>query len=301
MSSISSLLPISSIYALDKPFCDFLNITVPKFASTQLRADLMPLLDLLCCTEGAENTFMVPTIVGGGAFKIKPYGKFTIFSASGGFLTHLRNSKHLQAYVALFWAIPHRITRFDATCDFGLDAAPYVAEALRLGDAGLVSFTRKSIPVADIGRHLSNFRGRLTGTAELGRRGSYRVFGRIYDKQFERMNRFKIEIPDRLRIELELDNRVGCCLWDVLNAEGVFYHYAKQFVEPPDGLSLWAPLGEGYVLEKSEPRSVSERIEAIFNQSFDIKRVLQLIKQEYGRDKASKELLRLADNHSWFV
>jgi hypothetical protein len=100
----------------------------------------------------------------------------------------------------------------------------------------------------------------------------------VYDKQHERMHRWKL--PDcgpLTRYELRVRSGVGISLRDAAEPASLFWHFAApDFLPAPTGAAEWAPGGEGFALVKLPPFPAGQRLRRRVRDSAEVTALLKL-------------------------
>lgn len=292
---MSILLPLPSTSMIGDPFADYLNVTVPLDFVYPLTEELRPLLDVLGVSEAVEGVYSLPDKR--GTVKVSKRGKVGIFSASGGFLTVLRDTGHFHHYLAALSSFPHRVSMLHATQDYVVASPPAVVqEVKRLGQAGELGLTRKRIEPDRVKAILAlNIDGQETGTVYLGHRANADVWAKVYDKRHERLSRGLSDPGSIVRVEIAVQSDVGATLRDVADPASIFFNFAsRSLAQVPDGVPDWLPYGEGYVPSSGiYAASALHRLTAIMDTSLDVARLVRLARSEFGEDSAFDALMPL--------
>lgn len=265
--------------------CDYLNVTMPSLALAELKADLSGLFDAAgLSSSGDGETYTLADSP--GAFKLRHNSRYITLSASGGILRHFRDLGVMNYYLEILGKYPHKITRLDATSDFSVIYAPKVIQDFKTrANAGKLQLTRKALdPKTDITTFMGlNDNGHETGTVYLGNIKSHSVYGKIYDKTFERRQKGILQDSDVIRVELTLKADTGVSLKDVFDPEKVFYHFAsRSIVSPPPHFNGWEPFGSGFEIPKqAELFTPAGKIQNIFSNSLDLSRAFKIAKTAY--------------------
>jgi hypothetical protein len=276
-------LPHALIFGV--PFCDYLNVSVPRDSGDLVMFEARPLLDLMGLSQVAPGLFREGR--DGGTFKHSQRGKVAIFGASGGLLDLLRRRGEFSNYLSVFSGFPHRVTMLHATADYAVDGPPAVARARRHGRRGLVSLTRKRVTPSAVKAILSlDVSGRSTGTIYFGHRQNADVWAKVYDKRHERLCRGLSDPGPMVRVEVAVQSDVGATLRDAFNPSALFFHHASpSLVEAPPCGREWSAHGEGFTVTKREHEPyAAQRIRAILDTSLDVGRICQIAREAFGTD-----------------
>jgi len=263
-------------------FCDWLDVTChPEHSFIDevvlfLNYHLFPVLfsDGKGCTKYR---------VGNGVLSLECKRGFHRASVSGGVIRELEGKGLFRDYVNVLGSVGHNVTRIDAAVDVYRDA-PSVLRGLecRYPD-DLFSFGRKSLRVMRVYSARDPDRA-LTGTWYVGHRSKARVTARVYDKQFEALEKRGEILPPTTRYELTFKKDYHCSLYDALMPESLFYtHASPKLLSAPEGKYILPWAVKGIVPWKSEP----------FNHELSLERFEQ-------RVCTSPEMLKLAELASEF-
>jgi hypothetical protein len=289
-----------------RPFCDYLNISVPVEHTEALRDLVLPVLrsagqfaesdtgDVFqFFTVGVRkgNVVVVPS----GTVKFGRRGKVATLSTSGQALGILRASSALPEYLAAIGSLPHRVTMLHATADFHLPDVPAAIHAVKdAAYAGELALTRKKIQPGQC-RHFFgvDFEGKETGTVYLGQRANADVWAKVYDKGHQMACAGLAHGGSIARVEVAAMSDVGATLRDASNPSDLFFHFAgRSLVEAPPDFSGWLAHGEGYVLGEKVERTLFERFERFLENSRDIHTAARMALELYGADIAPQALGR---------
>lgn len=259
-------------------FSDRMQVTMDRMSWRSMRSSLLPLFDTLGCVakadEPAEETgFWVDP--DGGNFSAKPKGRVVAVGASGRALARMRAAGLFGEFLSRISAEPHRVTVLDVTMDVVADAPPVLREIYRLGAAGGLRLTRKSIRPGDIMRIMSprSSDGVDTGTVYLGSRQA-EVQMRVYDKQAERLFH-GVERGPGIRYEVTVKNGLPS-LRDVYSPEPLFWHHAQGVLPRPLSVAEWSPGAMGFDLDSLPVRNPVELLRAKLQWSPDVRRLVDL-------------------------
>lgn len=300
--SILSRFPSSSM--VGRPFCDYLNVSVPVDQAESLREAVLPCLQsagqfqeeqgLFRFFElGTRNGKIVPIPL--GTVKFGRRGRVATLGTSGQVLSLLRSSGSLGEYFAAIGSLPHRVTMLHATADYHLPDVPSAVLAVKdAAYAGEISLTRKRVQPSQCQHVFSvDFEGRETGTVYLGQRANADVWAKVYDKGHERVSRGFAHPGSLLRVEVAAMSDVGATLRDAFNPTDIFFHFAgRSLVEAPPEFSGWLPHGEGYVLGERIERTLFERLDRFLENSRDIHTAAKMFIELYGPDIAPQVIGR---------
>lgn len=268
-----------------KPFCDYLTVTMPAYALQSVTPSLQELFETAGMTSFDDgSTYLIDGNT--GAFKLKTNPRYITLSASGGILEHFRNLKLFDQYITILNEHPHKITRLDATADYFVTYAPDVIQQFKIAsNASKIVLTRKELSPSDIHYFLgSNEHGHETGTIYLGDRKTHSVYGKIYDKSFERTSKGYTSPGQTVRVELTLKADTGISLRDAHNPENVFYHYAsRSLVMPPPHFIGWKPNVTGFELPAQKDLfTPAGKILNIFKFSTELSRAFRIAVKAFG-------------------
>lgn len=286
---------------LSAPFADYLNVTTPLDYGDSVQSGLLPVLEMLGpMTEEAPGVFRIfmaskSGLSPSGVVKFKRRGQVVIVSASGGVLSLLRSSDLLGEYLAVLGECPHRVSMLHATADYVCTSpSSAVLSVKAAGMGGDLALTRKRL----LPEHVKAFLGMgasglETGTVYLGNRANADVWGKVYDKQEERLARGLADPGPLVRIEIAVQSDVGATLRDAFDPSSLFFHFAgRSLVEVPPGIPTWSAHGEGYAGKPRVDRSVLDRLDRLLESSLDVGRLVALAREAYG-DKSGDVLARL--------
>ena len=103
------ILSYASIVA--PPFCDYLNVTFPSYATNELEIDLNGLFDSIGLShDDASNTYRLANAP--GALKFYKNARYATLSITGGILKHMRDQKAFDTLVEIIAKYEHKITMF---------------------------------------------------------------------------------------------------------------------------------------------------------------------------------------------
>jgi hypothetical protein len=263
-------------------FADQVGITVPRDEWAALRSRVAPLLDeagMVVDVSGDDGALWRQRREDGpGTVKAIRRGAIWCLGTSGAALTALRAARLFGEYLRALGEGPHRVTRLDATTDVLTDAAPVVAEVSRLGYAGELALTRKSVLPQYVTRFMGQrFDGVESGTVYVGsHQAEVRLV--VYDKAHERWSKCQVTIPHTARYELRLFSGVGCSLRDCYDPSAVFWHYMPgNVLARPSGVPAWSPGGDGYVVgDRAIPAGPAALLRKRVSDSPEIGRLLEL-------------------------
>lgn len=246
---------------MDKPFCDRLTVSSPASHDAALLdvcAEFAVQLDAK--PDGPKGRWLLPE---GGTFFYQSRGRFAALEASGRALAALRAATLFGDYLGALGALPHRVTRLDATLDIAEPAAPFLRDLYRKGVKGQIRLSRKPVDGTEVVQYLGAplYPGDMdTGTVYVPMRrfGSKRQYLTAYDKRQERLSKGYPDPGDLLRIEASAARDKGATLADAWDPEPLFYDIVSPDVlDKPAGVPAWVPAvetwtGGGY--KPSEPR-----------------------------------------------
>lgn len=287
-----------------RPFCDYLNVSVPVEQAEALREAVLPALHSSAQFQECENVLQFFTIgvrkgqvsaIPSGTVKFGRRGKVATLSTSGQVLGLLRASGGLPEYLAAIGSLSHRVTMLHATADFHVPGVPAAIRAVK--DAayrGDLALTRKKIQPGQC-RHFFgvDFEGEETGTVYLGQRANADVWAKVYDKGHQQACAGHAHGGSIARVEVAAMSDVGATLRDASDPFDIFFHFAgRSLVEAPPEFSGWTAHGEGYVLGEKVERTLFERFERFLENSRDIHTAARMALELYGSDIAPQALGR---------
>jgi hypothetical protein len=265
---------------LSEPFCDFLSLSFPAVGGVQ-----PPIIEKVILFLGEVGcSLRSPDLwdVGGYGGTVKSYKKkgVHVLSLTGAVMRDIREGGLLRELCMLINEVEHRVTRLDASCDFIEDAPHYIAQLYRRVRRGSVVLGgKKVVRAADVQAHFQiNEFGERTGGLYLGKATSeVRVL--VYDKRFERVSKGFPDPGKMLRVEVRLRSQVGCSVFDAVEPERLFYHYAApDLCEPPAPVRSWEPHGTGFSVEPLQANYTTyQRLKWLVEESATIKQALRLI------------------------
>lgn len=301
--SILRCFPYASIAV--RPFCDYLNVTVPFEHAGAVRESLLPFIDSLGSFEEVDDgLFQFLELRAGsrgrldvqkaGVLKMKRRGQVLIVSASGAVLSRMRSKGSYGEYLSILSAFPHRVSMLHATADYFVSSPPAVISQVKAAaSAGSLALTRKHLQPSQCRYVLgTDCEGAETGTAYLGQKANADVWAKVYDKRHERISQGYSDPGSIVRVEVAIQSGAAATLRDAADPFDAFFHFAgRSLVEAPPEFSGWLPHGEGYVLGERRERTLFERFENLLEGSRDIRRLADMALQLYG-DKAAQVLGR---------
>lgn len=274
---------------LGRPFADYLNISTPSENAEQFREAVQPVLDALGefheVAPGLLQFLRIGVVKGEvkllpeGTVKFGRRGRVSTFSISGAVLRKLREQGLYAEILAAIGSQPHRVTMLHVTGDYLVASPPGVTQSVKTAMyAGEVAFTRKRVLPTQCQHVFSQSRdGFETGTCYLGQRANADVWGKVYDKQHERLSRGYADPGPVVRVEIACMSDVGVTLRDAADPFDIFFQFAgKTLCEVPPEWSGWVAHGEGYVLGEKRVRSLWERFDALLVGSRDVRRLAEM-------------------------
>lgn len=290
-----SILPLAWAARASEPFCDYLNVTVPRGHAESLEAALGAFM----ASWGIHQEPDVPGLyrLGNGTIKSKPYGKVIAVSVSGHAAHLLRCMGAYAEYLHVLAAFPHRVSMLHATCDYYASSPPdVIQEVKRLAYAEGVQLTRKRVQAKHV-KHIFgvNEHGQETGTVYLGQRQNADVWAKVYDKHQEQLLRGNAIPPMTVRVEVAIQSDMGATLRDAYAPTSAYLQFAgRSLVEVPPGTEPWVASGEGFSLPvREEPLLTAyQQIEQIIDATPELKRLRKLAAAEWG-DRAWEHVGRL--------
>lgn len=301
----------------NRPFADFLNVTVPEDRYESVLSELLEVLHA-CGMRDVEEW-------GGrlgerGTFKHGIKWKIGTFGLSGDAIAELRQCPAFNAwgeYLTIIGEGEHRVTRLDVALDVVEDGAAAVHSMYRRAARGQISLTRKPVPRSQCKRLTSPslYGGADTGTVYLGRR-TRDVYARVYDKRQELLQRacdahggmtaelLALNDPGPLtRYELVLGRHVGVSTRDAYEPAAVFWHFASESLLPKAALlevpAAWRPHGPGFSMPRSAEPDYARQLSLLLETSRDVRRAVTLADRlgPYGRDHLCR-LIKAASSPS---
>jgi hypothetical protein len=206
--------------------------------------------------------------------------QFAVFALqfSGAALRAIREASLLRDLCMLINDTPHTITRLDATCDYAEDAPRWLSKLYYRIRRTPLAVGKKLITFRDVERHTSvNSFGQTVGNLYLGKRtAEIRVL--VYDKRHEMLSKGAPDCGDCLRVEVRLKSQVGCTIWDALQPERVYYHYAAPgLIDLPESVRPWEANGQGFEVPLLQSHYTNyERLRSMIGESVVIDRMLRL-------------------------
>jgi hypothetical protein len=231
----------------------------------------------------------------GGALKIEYKRNYARFSASGAFLDGLRMAGLFMDYLSALADAPHNVTRLDAAHDVPTDTPP-ILKALHKRYPRECYLTRKPLRTKRILDTRDD--GQDTGTFYIGRHQQGMVTGKVYDKQWERLQAGDpIPLP-LTRYELTFRRAVKATLRDAAEPERLFWQYGeilllKRPSHVPEWVSGW---GGGWDYQRDETplaAILKQRIES----SADLQALAALAKRADCEEWAQQLLARVFSRH----
>ena len=292
------LQPLSASSIIGVPFADYLNVSVPVEYWHGLRSDVLEQIEATAPVhqdmEGLHrllNDDLRPTPA---VFRFSRRGKVVVLSASGMALQAMRSVGTYEGYLRAIAAYPHRISMLHVTADYLIpEPADFIQMVKSAAQAEEVYLTRKVVKKErQMALLVMGFRGKETGTVYLSDRENADVWGKVYDKQQERVSKGFSDPGSIVRVEIAVQSDVGATLRDAYEPSDLYYaHASKSLVEAPHGFNGWSPKGEGFVLPPRREVLPLERLERLLS-SQDVARLVELARECY-RDKAGDVLARL--------
>jgi len=286
-------------------FTDYATITTPPEHLDDVMASLKPWLDASLCYVDVKSS---PEVMrwrspSGGLLTVKArsYG-VSIYTASGGFMSDLRQSGLQATFLAAFSSFPHNVSSADFTVDEYRDDVPSrLVDIYELAAAGHVSFTRKHIGRSAIRRL---FRPSLyndcdeTGTLYIGKRGSHEVHCKCYDKRNESLDRTGRDIGrNTLRHEMTVSGKMGLTLRDLDQPHDCFYHFYPSNLLSTAQKTTWQGYGEGFEVKRPEKRLASQILAGKVEASMELASMLRLA-DEVGQHGLDYFIRLLRERHN---
>lgn len=255
------------------PFCDWLDLTVPRDSSSEVEDILSARLGACygaqkrtpdtwilqairrACRpfQGGEEVGLIaesrksdPTV------RVDTRAAWCRVSLSGQAVEAIRAQDQWVPLLADLAALPHRVTRLDASLDLDIPGPLAVPAVLRAGRSGSISLGRKSLSPKDVTFvDKLDARGDVTGTVYLGKR-TREISAAIYDKRHEREDAGLEDLGPCTRVELRL-RALGCTLRDAAVPSALFWNYGRALVDAPPGAPDWTAAGQGWDMPPAQP------------------------------------------------
>lgn len=230
-----------------EPFCDWLDVTCHPDSS--FLSDLTLFLSYhgypIAFELDKKQGYGTAYSIGDGVLVIEASKNFHRASASGGVIRHLEKENTFRDYINIIGTVGHNITRLDVAVDIFTDAPPFLRTLEDRYPDDLFYFGRKSTQITRLySTRLSD--SSLTGTWYIGHRSKARITARVYDKQYEALQKRGEILPPTTRIELTFRKDFNCSLYDVLMPKSLFYtHATPKLIDKPlnQCIPLWEPRG----------------------------------------------------------
>lgn len=279
-----AILPLSHSLALGQPFCDYLNVTSPLENQDLILRQIRPILDLVGASEVSQGLYQIGKQR--STFKLHKRGSVAIMGASGSFLDALRKADLFGDYLSALASFPHRVSMLHAAQDYAVPDPSAVVHAVKQSALdGALAFTRKAIQSKDVSWVFGcNQFNQETGTVYLGNKANHDVWGKVYDKQHERISRGFQDPGKVIRVEIAVQSDIGATLRDAHSPVSLYHHFAsKTLVERSPDVPEWVANGEGYVIPKKSLSALPmERLYQIANNSLDLGRLVQTAVDLFG-------------------
>ena len=187
--------------------------------------------------------YRLPTATWGN-FQLTDSGRgWGRLSASGGSCEALRGISAFNEYLHMIGYYPHSVTRLDACFDIRVPAPPIIQSLVsRYPPESKIYLTRKGVP-PDYNLQPC-LAGGLTGTFYAGRldRCKAKVGAKVYDKEWERLNRAGEVTGPWTRYEVTARKSTGVTLRDASDPTSLFWHFASPaLLNNPLGKCDWVP------------------------------------------------------------
>jgi len=267
-------------------FCDFVSVSFSQDSSRCVIEGLAPLLDaagFVSVDEGPSVLAAWRPFVGGepgvGRVGVSRRYRVAVCSVSGTALHALRSAGLLGHVFGVLGAVPHRVTRLDATLEVADDGPAVVAAVAARARAGSIALSRKSLGSGDVFEFRSlDASGRLTGTVYLGSRQA-EVRGVVYDKRHERICKGAADPGPLVRYEVRVSSRFGPTLRDAYDPVALFWHFASGGLLPrPSGVKLWVSQSEGFTMPEPISLEPAQLMQRKLDHSPDVVRLIELAK-----------------------
>lgn len=247
-------------------FCDWLDFTLP--ADRYELSDLIAEFHVFNFVESTEDSLRTPC--GRGVLKFTKYSSVIRVSLSGACLTYIRLSGHFKDFIYWLSERPHHITRFDAALDISVPAPSVLSDLIRKYRGKDVKLGQRGLPVTTI--LTANDLGDQTGTFYVGHRKKAAVTARVYDKQFEALEKNGALLPPTTRYEITVRgdrSKKSPCLNDLFDPRSIFYEYASPaLLKRPSGIASWSPDSSfSFTPEVSPGRTAYERASELVDEA----------------------------------
>jgi hypothetical protein len=242
--------------------CDYLDVTyAPNDTPEQAVFGVIQSANAECKLTDSRGSLW---FLNGGSLKIEYKRGYARFSASGAFLDGLRIAGLFMDYLSALSDSPHNVTRLDAAYDVPKDTPP-ILKALHRRYPRECSFTRKPLQTKRILDTRPD--GKDTGTFYIGRHQQGMVTGKVYDKQWERLQAGDPLPMPLTRYELTFRRAVQATLRDAAEPDRLFWKYGETLLlkrpsDVPEWISGW---GGGWHYQREEtplPAILKDRIES---------------------------------------
>ena len=256
--------------------CDYLNTTVPDTHSDSIKSDILNIASSVGAVAVQDGLYK---ILKSGTLKIDDKRGFTLFSASGGFLSALRDYGAFASYLSIISDVPHNVSLMHVAHDIQGDNSPATLGRIykrATGDRG-VRLTRKRVKY--VKKLMSpGPDGRDTGTVYLGHRRS-EVWAKVYDKSKERFDNAGVDVPPCTRYELSVSGKAGASLRDAYSPAPMFWHFMTNVLSgAPEG-SEWSPGSQGFTLPPNVALLPAESLRRLLESSPQFSQMLTLADQ----------------------
>lgn len=259
--------------AVHAPFTDAVDMTFPKERARDVEDLLRPHLFAVGASAEFPGCWRVPRlitsdlgvpVVSGGkrdtpTVRTSSFGPVYRLGISGGACATFRLLGLWSALLADLWTVPHRVTRLHATADVPISGPAGIAAVTAAARSGGFRLGRKALDPRHVKRYEElDARGELAGGVYLGNPKAD-IRGLVYCKRNETELRGLPDPGPLLRTELRLAID-GITLRDVADPSALFWHYARELLDPPPGAPAWSAGDTGFLIEPREERTVWDRI-----------------------------------------
>jgi hypothetical protein len=286
------------------PFCDYFTITTPKDNHDAVLEALQPFFSSIGCSRSSVGYRPLDGGEHSGLFSWRFIGTIVVYSASGSFVSVLRENGILAQFLAEMALFPHNVSSADFTVDEYVDAPPRIRDIYALACAGGVSFTRKAIQPGHVRALMRpcltpGGSGGDTGTIYIGNRGRHEVHAKVYDKQHQQFTEHGAAIRPTLRHEMTVSKRMGITLKDLCEPLACFYHFYPAELLPPVDAPPWEPHATGYIMPKAPSRLPAQVLRERVENSFDLEDMFGIAEQ-VGPGGLNYLLRLISERHTAF-
>lgn len=268
-----SILSLAGVTA-NAPFCDALDVTFPRDHADEVDAALRPFLLEAGADAVMPGLWRVPrpmknfdeALLAGvqkiPVVKMERFGQVYRVSFSGGSVDNFRSRGVWAELLSSVWAIPHRVTRLDATIDARGESAPVLlAQLASQARVAPVKLGRKGVETGHVESMMSlDARGEMTGTVYLGKRGR-EIRAKGYDKRHQLETLGAVDPGPWFRFELTLRG-VGATFRDAVDPSALFWNYGRGVIVPPADAPDWSTGDTGFALPPPAERDYWKILQA---------------------------------------